>query len=76
MQYILTEHIIDKSTTSIIRALWYSWLRYFGKLKASLSITYITSETLLVAGALTLGVASRDTFIPGMWLPVGFGVIF
>lgn len=30
-RYILTEPIIDKSTVSIIRAFWYSWLRYFGK---------------------------------------------
>ena len=30
-QYILIELIIDKSIASIIRALWYSWLRYFNK---------------------------------------------
>jgi len=36
-RYILVEPLIDKSTASIIRALWYSWLRYFGKPKEFLS---------------------------------------
>lgn len=36
-RYILVEPLIDKSTAAIIRALWYSWLRYFGKPKELLS---------------------------------------
>ncbi|XP_036142141.1 uncharacterized protein LOC118645372 [Monomorium pharaonis] len=36
-RYILVEPLVDKSTAAIIRALWYSWLRYFGKPKELLS---------------------------------------
>lgn len=36
-RYILVEPLMDKSTASIIRAFWCSWLRYFGKPKELLS---------------------------------------
>ena len=36
-RYILVEPLIDKSTAAIIRALWCSWLGYFGKPKEILS---------------------------------------
>lgn len=36
-RYIMVEPFIDKSTAAIIKALWYSWLRYFGKPKELLS---------------------------------------
>ncbi|XP_020294887.1 uncharacterized protein LOC109860298 [Pseudomyrmex gracilis] len=46
-RYILVEPLIDKSTAAIIKALWHSWLRYFGKPKEFLSdnaLEFISNE--------------------------------